>query len=133
MARLNIVSNDAEWAPKPELEPGTGFKLTEAGAEGVRKFLREKGAPEGSSLRVGVRGGGCSGFSYVVEVATDEKPSDIVVEAFGARVLVDPRSMKVLDGTTLDFKTGLMDAGFKFINPRATRTCGCGESFSLGG
>lgn len=127
MVDLKIVSDN----PTPP-EPSGTLTVTENGALGVKKYLAEHQAPEGAALRVGVRGGGCSGLSYVVEVDTEgAKPNDIVIEAFGATVLVDPRSMRVLAGTTLDYKVGLMDAGFNFINPRATRTCGCGESFSI--
>jgi iron-sulfur cluster assembly protein len=83
-------------------------------------------------MRVGVRGGGCSGFSYVLEPdAAPARPDDVILEVHGVVVRVDKKSMRVLAGTTLDYKVGLMDAGFKFDNPRATKTCGCGESFSM--
>jgi iron-sulfur cluster assembly protein len=119
---LNIVSNDP---PPPEA-------ITEAGAQGVRKFLTTNAAPEGAVLRIGVRGGGCSGLSYVVEVdAAPARDGDHVIEAHGITVRVDKKSMRVLQGVTLDYKIGLLDAGFRFENPRATKTCGCGESFSI--
>lgn len=126
MVELKILSD------QPEAEPAGQLVVTEAAARGARKFLEEHRAPEGAALRVGVRGGGCSGLSYVIEVdAAPPRPDDHVIEAHGVKVLVDKRSIKVLEGTTLDYKTGLMEAGFRFENPRATRTCGCGESFSL--
>ncbi len=110
--------------------PGT-VTVTEAGAEGIRRFLKEQGAPAGSALRLGVKGGGCSGFSYVMKPAESSRADDVIIEAFGQRVFIDPKSFVLLQGITLDFKLGLMDAGFKFINPKASKTCGCGESFSL--
>ena len=126
MVDLKILSD------QPAPEPAGEFAITPAVAQGARKFFQEHQAPEGAALRVGVRGGGCSGLSYVVEVdAQPPKPGDHVIEAHGVTVYVDKRSIKVLEGTTLDYKTGLMEAGFRFENPRATRTCGCGESFSL--
>ncbi|MFO0725626.1 MAG: iron-sulfur cluster assembly accessory protein [Myxococcota bacterium] len=123
MAELNILDQT----------PATGtLTITAAGAEGVKKFLKENNAPEGSVMRVGVRGGGCSGLSYVLEYdVAPARPDDIVLEVHGVVVRVDKRSMKVLAGTTLDYKVGLMDAGFRFDNPRAIKTCGCGESFSI--
>lgn len=127
MSGLKILGD----APSPPPSAPVGLSVTEAGAEGIRRFLKEQGAPDGSPLRLGVKGGGCSGFSYVMKPATEPRPDDHVIEAFGQRVFVDPKSFVLLDGVTVDFKLGLMDAGFKFINPKASKTCGCGESFSL--
>lgn len=127
MSGLKILGDSA---PAPSASP-VGLIITEAGAEGIRRFLKEQGAAEGSPLRLGIKGGGCSGFSYVMKPATEPRPDDHVIEAFGQRVFVDPKSYLLLDGVTVDFKLGLMDAGFKFINPRASKTCGCGESFAL--
>lgn len=127
---LNIVSNTTP-EPIPAEVHGT-LTVTELGAQGVRKFLATNQAPPGAALRVGVRGGGCSGLSYVVEVdAEAPREGDHVIEAHGVTVLVDKKSMRVLQGVTLDYKVGLLDAGFRFENPRATKTCGCGESFAL--
>ena len=115
----------------PEATDSDTLTVTEAGAEGIRRFLKEQGAPEGSALRLGVKGGGCSGFSYVMKPAESARADDVIIEAFGQRVFIDPKSFVLLKGITVDFKLGLMDAGFKFINPRASKTCGCGESFAL--
>jgi iron-sulfur cluster assembly protein len=126
MAELNI------YGQRSADEPAGTLTITPAGAEGVKKFLKENNAPEGAVMRVGVRGGGCSGFSYVLEHdAAAARADDIVLAVHGVVVRVDKKSMRVLAGTTLDYKVGLMDAGFKFDNPRATKTCGCGESFSM--
>lgn len=122
---LNILS------PIPAEVTGT-LAVTESGAQGVRRFLATNNAPEGASLRVGVRGGGCSGLSYVVEVDVEPpREGDHVIEAHGVTVRVDKKSMRVLQGVTLDYKPGLLDAGFRFENPRASKTCGCGESFAI--
>ena len=81
-------------------------------------------------LRVAVEGGGCSGFQY--ELGFDEqKSSDKIAEHNGLKVLIDPRSLLYLAGSTLDFNDGLMESGFKITNPNANSTCGCGESFSV--
>jgi len=85
---------------------------------------------DGLALRVAVRPGGCSGFSYEMYFDT-ERTADDVEEAFGeVRVVVDPSSAQLLEGATLDYKDGLNEAGFSIDNPNAQRTCGCGQSFS---
>lgn len=106
-------------------------QVTEAAANAIGKYLREHNAAPGAGLRIGVRGGGCSGLSYVLDVETNPRPNDHVIEAYGQRIYVDPKSLLFLQGSVLDYVTGLMEAGFKFINPRATKSCGCGESFSM--
>lgn len=82
-------------------------------------------------LRVGVKGGGCSGLSYDLSFDTDQLPNDTLIEDMGVKILVDNKSLLYLVGTELDFSDGLNGKGFEFINPNASRTCGCGESFSL--
>lgn len=83
-------------------------------------------------LRVGVMGGGCSGFSY--KLGFDDQAisdTDLTFEQDGIRIVTDPKSFLYLSGIQIDFETGLMGRGFKFINPNATKSCGCGESFSV--
>lgn len=127
MSGLNIIGDGA--SPPPVETP---FRISETGARGIAKFLATNQAPTGAAVRVGVRGGGCSGLSYVVEVdAGDARPGDLVLETSGGTVRVDKKSQAILQGVTLDYKAGLLDAGFQFVNPRATKTCGCGESFSM--
>ena len=106
------------------------LEVTEAAAKAITKYLKEHDAPEGAGLRVGVRGGGCSGLSYYLDVDATPKAHDKVIDAFGVKVFVDPKSMIFLQGSKLHFVTGLMESGFKFINPQAGKGCGCGESFS---
>jgi iron-sulfur cluster assembly protein len=120
---LNVVSTS------PETEATVG--VTEAAATAIQKYLRDNDANDGAGIRIGVRGGGCSGLSYFLDAADDPKDNDHVIEAFGSRVFIDPKSLLFLQGTTLDYVTGLMEAGFKFVNPKAGKGCGCGESFSM--
>lgn len=83
-----------------------------------------------SGLRLGIRGGGCSGLSYVLELS-DERQGDNVIMLETCRVYVDPKSALFLEGCTLDYVRGLMETGFKVLNPRSSKACGCGESFSI--
>ena len=102
--------------------------LTEAAQAEISRLIREE--EEDVGLRMGVSGGGCSGFSYVLGF-TAEYPGDHVMELdSGVRVYLDQKSLLYLKGTLLDFQDGLSGKGFVFNNPNATNTCGCGESFS---
>ena len=119
---LNIMQ------PRPTAS-GT-VEVTEAAAAAIRKYLDDNGAAEDSGLRVGVRGGGCSGLSYFLDPEIEERPGDRIIDAFGVRVFIDPKSLLYLQGSVLDYKTGLMESGFKFENPNAGKGCGGGESFT---
>jgi len=112
--------------PKPT---GT-LEVTQSAAKAIGKYLTEHKAPEGSGLRVGIRGGGCSGLSYYLDVDRNPRKTDRVIDAFGVQVFVDPKSLLYLQGSKLDYVTGLMESGFKFVNPKAGKSCGCGESFT---
>ena len=104
--------------------------LTENAAIKVKELI--EGRPHTTEgLRVGVRGGGCSGFSYFLEFAEEAKETDRHLDSFGVKLLVDQKSYLYLMGTEVDYVDGLEGAGFKFQNPNARRTCGCGESFSV--
>jgi iron-sulfur cluster assembly protein/iron-sulfur cluster insertion protein len=103
--------------------------LTDTAASKVKELLDAEGEPE-LALRVAVRPGGCSGFQYEMFFDGDVAADDVKA-AFGAvTVLVDPASAQLLEGATLDYRNGLQDAGFHITNPNASRTCGCGQSFS---
>ena len=105
--------------------------VSENASRQIRKLLDKQGLPQGG-LRVGVKAGGCSGFSYVFAWETDPREDDLVVEGIeGARVFIDPRSLRFLEGTTLDYDTSLLSKGFVFHNPNAKSTCGCGTSFAV--
>lgn len=106
------------------------IQLTESAAEKVRELI-EKRPSTTEGLRVGVRGGGCSGFTYFLEFAESANKGDREVDSFGVTLFVDPKSYLYLMGTEIDYVDSLAGAGFKFQNPNARRTCGCGESFSV--
>ena len=93
--------------------------------------MREENRPQNSIIRVGVAGGGCSGLSYQLEFDTTLKEGDQVFEDKGVKIAVDKKSFLYLVGTELDYTGGLNGKGFVFNNPNASRTCGCGESFSV--
>ena len=106
------------------------IQVTEAAAQKIREALDKEGLSQGG-LRLGVKGGGCSGLNYVIRFDADKKPGDKVFEAEGARVFVDFKSLLYLKGTTLDWEGNLMKEGFTFKNPNAKKTCSCGISFSV--
>jgi iron-sulfur cluster assembly protein len=103
--------------------------LTEKAIQQVKALLA-RDHREGDGLRVSVADGGCSGFSYRLDFSEQEKPGDIVLETDSLRVFVDSTSAPYLKGMTIDYVASLYGGGFKFINPNASATCGCGTSFS---
>jgi iron-sulfur cluster assembly protein/iron-sulfur cluster insertion protein len=103
--------------------------LTDEAAAKVKDLIEAEGEPE-LALRVAVRPGGCSGFSYEMFFDTDVAGDDLTVEHGGVRVVVDSSSAQLLTDAVLDYKDGLQQAGFSINNPNAQRTCGCGQSFS---
>jgi len=114
------------------MEPGCEqleLKLTDAAAAQVKKLLARDNR-QGHGLRVAVSDGGCSGYSYKLDFDREERPGDTVLESAGIKIYVDPASAALLQGIVIDFESGLYGGGFKFNNPNATATCGCGTSFS---
>ena len=107
------------------------LQLTERAAKEVKKIVTEQSMPAETMLRVGVTGGGCSGFSYNLQFDTQSADGDQIVELHGVKVVVDPKSFLYLDGTQVDFQDGLNGRGFTFSNPNASSTCGCGTSFGV--
>ena len=104
--------------------------LTDFAAEKVRAFLGTQEAPDSAGLRVGVRGGGCSGFQYAL--ALDERrEDDNVFDCSGIHVLVDPASLQYVDGSTVDYTENFMGSGFEVSNPNVVASCGCGSSFRV--
>lgn len=106
------------------------IQLTERAVERARALLAQEKVPETGGLRLAVQGGGCSGLTYAIRLDTQARPNDKVFEFNGVKVFVDPKSYIYLAGTVLDFKVDLMQQRFEFQNPQASKTCGCGESFS---
>ncbi len=106
----------------------TPVELTESAAGQIGEILKSE--PEGSFLRIGVEGGGCSGFSYTYSIARDLAPDDLVVRRGPAVVAIDAVSLDFLRGSKIDFIDNLMGRMFKIDNPRATASCGCGTSFA---
>ncbi len=104
--------------------------LTSLAATKVQEFLQQNGRPD-AGLRVRVVGGGCSGFQYQLALDDVAAEGDEVFEQEGVKLFVDPRSLLYLDGTEIDFVEDIMGTGFRFNNPNATGSCGCGESFQV--
>lgn len=117
-------------APEPlPLSGGPALILTGVAVEKVREIMAREGLTHGG-LRVAVVGGGCSGFQYHLTLDEHAREDDTVIEQDGVRVFIDPVSQQYLSGVTLDYVNALHGAGFKFLNPHASRTCGCGSSFA---
>lgn len=106
------------------------IRMTEKAAAEIRRIKADNKIPEEHALRFGVKGGGCSGFTYVLGFDSASKQGDAIFELHGIKVYVDPKSLFYISGTELDFSDGLNGKGFVFNNPKAAKTCGCGNSFS---
>jgi iron-sulfur cluster assembly protein len=122
--------------PEPAERKVASIEVTPKAVEAIKKQIAKRGVAE-TSLRVGIKGGGCSGFSYVIEFHDGAPRSRDRVYDYTAedgtpvRVLVDPKSLIYLNGTTLDWEMTLMNQGFKFLNPQEKSSCGCGHSFTV--
>ena len=114
---------------KPQLNEE--ITLTEKALQQVRNIKQENNIPETNGLRIGVKGGGCSGFTYVLGFDAESKPTDKIFQIEEIKVYIDPKSLFFLSGTQLDFSDGLNGKGFVFNNPNAQKTCGCGNSFGV--
>ena len=105
--------------------------VSEQAKNKILELQAKEGKTEGYGIRVAVEGGGCSGLMYDLAFDASEQPNDHVFEDKGVKIFVDKKSLLYLIGTELDYSDGLNGKGFQFKNPNATRTCGCGESFSV--
>lgn len=105
------------------------LKVTEKAIEMAKKAIQEEGL-ENHGLRIAVQGGGCSGLQYTLDFSDTARPGDSVFKVDGLDIYVDMASLQYLKGAEVDYVSGLNGTGFKFSNPNATRTCGCGHSFS---
>jgi iron-sulfur cluster assembly protein len=115
---MNEIINDAE------------IKVSEKAAKEIRRIMEENKVPAEYGLRIGVKGGGCSGLTYSLGFDAESREGDTTIDQAGIRLYVDGKSLFYLMGTMLDFSDGLNGKGFVFNNPNATKTCGCGESFN---
>lgn len=107
------------------------IQVTEKAVEKITELRKAEGHADHLHIRVSVEGGGCSGLMYNLSFDSDAKDGDEVFEDKGVKIFVNKKSLLYLLGTTLDFSDGLNGKGFQFVNPNATRTCGCGESFAV--
>lgn len=105
--------------------------VSEKAKDKIIELRQKEGYTDNHNIRVSVKGGGCSGLMYDLDFDSNFTPTDQTFEDKGIKILVDKKSLLYLIGTTLDFSDGLNGKGFQFINPNASRTCGCGESFSV--
>ena len=105
--------------------------VTEKAKSEILRIMQSNNIPENYGLRVGVKGGGCSGLTYTLNFDGEEKPGDTIIESEKVKLYVDGKSLFYLMGTQLDFSDGLNGKGFVFNNPNAAKTCGCGESFGV--
>lgn len=105
--------------------------VTDKAKQEINTLLSAEGKSDDHNIRVSVKGGGCSGLMYDLTFDPEIQDSDEIFEDKGVKILVDKKSLLYLLGTTLDFSDGLNGKGFQFVNPNASRTCGCGESFSV--
>jgi iron-sulfur cluster assembly accessory protein len=118
-------------APATEGKPARGVVLTERAAKEILRVISEQKFPATTWVRIGAKGGGCSGFTYVLDFDQNGPTEfDLAFPQHGVNVVVDKKSEFFMGGTTLDFNDGLLDRGFVFKNPGASGTCGCGTSFS---
>lgn len=121
-----------DTAPAPQAEaPEYPVTLTAKAVEMVKTTRSQEGVDEGCGLRIAVRGGGCSGFEYALDFEDETRDTDMIYDQGGMRIIVDPVSARYLVGTEIDYVFGMQGAGFKFNNPNAMGTCGCGSSFSI--
>jgi iron-sulfur cluster assembly protein len=115
----------------PQTAPAKGIQVTDKALVKVRGAMTKEGiSPDQGGLRLGVQGGGCSGLSYNVRFDTQPRERDRIFQFQDIRVFVDPKSFIYLNGMILDYQETLMQQGFVFVNPQATKSCGCGTSFS---
>jgi iron-sulfur cluster assembly protein len=135
----NIVTLESKPAqdpaaaePQPAASQAQGVHVTPNAVKRIRVILAKEGiSAEEGGLRLGVKGGGCSGLSYSIGFDAHPRERDRIFTFNGVRVFVDPKSFVYLNGMTLDYEETLMRQGFNFINPNSTRSCGCGTSFSV--
>ena len=105
------------------------ISLTENAASEIRKVIKENELVDGTGIRLSIKGGGCAGFNYIIDFDNQPGEFDHLFDSHGIKIIVDQKSHLYIDGTEIDFNIGLTDRGFKFKNPKADTSCGCGTSF----
>jgi iron-sulfur cluster assembly protein len=126
------MSSTSPSTDAPATGSDSGIAVTERAAKEFRHIVKEKGLPEDTAMRLSVKGGGCAGFAYQIDLERNPADEfDIELRQHGVRVVVDMKSEFYMQGSTIDFNDSLMERGFKFKNPSASGTCGCGSSFSI--
>ena len=125
------MNNEKAVNMSDTMEVTQEITLTEKAVKEILSIREENSIPENYALRVGVKGGGCSGLSYSLGFDAEVRDTDDILEINGIRLVVDPKSLFYLAGTELDFTDGLNGRGFVFNNPNAVKTCGCGSSFGV--
>ena len=118
-------------SPNEAPVPSGPIDLTDKAVQMVKITREQEGLDPASGLRVAVRGGGCSGFEYALDFEDESRENDLVYDQNGLKVMVDPISARYLKGTEIDYVMGMQGAGFKFNNPNAVGSCGCGSSFAV--
>ena len=132
MAQPEEIQTAAQQPVEPQAPPAEHpVELTSKAVTMVKLTRQEEGLDESHGLRVAVVGGGCSGFQYALDFTTEARSNDFVFEVDGLTVYVDAISARYLEGTKIDYVMGTAGAGFKFHNPKAVGSCGCGSSFTV--
>ncbi len=121
----------ADLDPAPDATTDLPVTVTQKAIDMVKITREQEGIEEACGLRVGVRGGGCSGFEYALDFEKEPREDDLVYLQGDLKIIVDPVSARYLKGTRIDYQLGMSGAGFKFSNPNAAGTCGCGSSFTV--
>ena len=124
-----LETRDQELPPTPA--PSHPIDLTDKAVKMIKITREQENLDPDSGLRIAVRGGGCSGFEYSLDFDLEPRETDFVLEYEDLTVLIDPVSARYLQGTVIDYVLGPSGSGFKFNNPKATGTCGCGSSFAV--
>ncbi len=128
---MEAASQSNATEPARPQAPSRGVHISEGAVTYAKQRLAQRGTPD-AAIRLGVRGGGCSGFQYVIEFSDDPpRARDTVTDCDGVRFYVDKKSLIYLGGSTLDYQNTLMFRGFKFLNPQEATKCGCGHSFTV--
>ena len=125
------TSDSGPKEPDVVAKPTRGIQITERAAKEIQRVIAEQALPASCHVRLGAKGGGCSGFTYVLDFDKNGPTEfDLTYEQHDVRIVIDKKSEFFMGGTELDFNDGLLDRGFVFKNPQASGTCGCGTSFS---